>query len=88
MGQKVNYTGFGLFIKLMKIFPQHFRSFPGIHEDFLFFHEFSRDLEENFKIPKFSRNSRSSPRIPGVFQEFQEFSKNSRSTEHHENLKL
>ena len=48
-------AGVGLFIKLMKIFPQ----IPGVQGNYLFFQEFSRALEENFKIP-------------GVFQEFQE----------------
>ena len=52
-------AGFGLFIMLMKIIPQFSRIFPGKQENCLFLKEFSRALEEIFKIL-------------GVFQEFQE----------------
>ena len=54
---KSNFSaGYGLFIKLMKIFSTKFKEFTR-RTGKLFFQEFSRGLEENFKIPE-------------VFQEF------------------
>ena len=45
------HAGFGLLIKLWKIFPQNSKSFPEVQGNYLFFKEFSRALEENYKIP-------------------------------------
>ena len=44
-------AAFGLFIRLMKHFPQNSRSVPGVQGIYLVLQEFSRALEENFKSP-------------------------------------